>query len=329
MDRTGGSGGRNSGGGAGCARCLEKGKARRAGSGAVSPPRRPAWLLVLAVPVTLGLGACGGGGGPAAAGLGSGGPGGAGSSSTARPGLTAGGVTASIQFSGGPVIEIRKGSEIWTDAPPASLAAPSGWTAATRLDAAPDAATARFHAVTNIASDSDGDYLAYGFWSRHAPDTQEAAGFQPFFYGKTPYAGNVATLPIADPPLSYTGGAAGVFRIAGTDDYGHFTANIELRAGFGSGGKVQGEITGITPLTPVTGFGFGDIEGLFAQYSGNRFAGSGSTNASRWEGSFFGPSGGGQPPTGVGGRFEALYSESTVDGDDRGARLSGSFGAAR
>ena len=192
---------------------------------------------ILAVLFALGLAACGGGGGSA---TGSGDGGGPTGPAAKQPGLTAGGVTASMANTGGGVgntsILIRTvGGISWSHDPNNVLAAPSAdWVADTKLNAPPTVATQRFHAVTDYNTDGDDDYLAYGFWSRNAPDTLDASGFRSFFYGNKPYAGNVRALTGS---ATYTGGAAGVYRILDTDDYGYFKANVALTAGFNDGGR--------------------------------------------------------------------------------------------
>lgn len=286
-------------------------------------------LRPLAVLFALCLGACGGGGGGTA----TGGPssaGGGGTVQTRQPSLTAGGVTAHISYSGTANISIRKGSQPWTHIPNHLLAAPStaGWTAATRLNDLPADATERFYAVTDIGSATDNDYLAYGYWSKNKPASLslDADDFRSFFYGNTLYTGNVAGLPITNTAVTYTGGAAGVYRILGTDSYGHFQANIELRALFGEGGSIRATLSDISVMSSSPAFNFRE-EGFDAKLSGSSFTGTGPTSGSSWGGKFFGPSGGDATPTGVAGWFESLTSTET--GSDRKASLNGSFAANR
>lgn len=282
-------------------------------------------LAVLAAATA--LSGCGGGGGG-----GGFGPGGQGVS-VKQPSLTAGGVRASMANTGGGVgnttILIRTvGGISWSHNPANELTAPSAdWVADTKLNAPSSLARERFHAVTDYNTDGDSDYLAYGFWSRNVPDTLTPAGFRSFFYGNMPYAAGIGDVngPL-NAVVTYTGGAAGVYRIAGTSSYGYFKGNFQLKAGFGEGGKVEARITGISRQSGSPAFDFGDSSRLFAGYSGgNRF--TGLSHGPNWGGQFFGPSGSGQIPTGVAGWFENVTSESTATNDNRVAGLSGSFGA--
>lgn len=216
----------------------------------------------------------------------------------------------------------------WTHNPTNELAASSAdWVADTKLNAPPALTTQRFHAVTDYNTDGDDDYLAYGFWSRNAPDTLDASGFRSFFYGNMPYANNVRALTTGN--ATYTGGAAGVYRIEDTDNYGYFRANVQLTASFGDGGNVQARITDISRQSGSPSFNFGDSPPLFADYSGgNRFAGR--SHGPVWGGQFFGPSDSGQNPTGVAGWFEKVPVDEPAPSDSLNpgrAHLSGSFAA--
>ena len=291
---------------------------------------------ILAVLFALGLAACGGGGGSATGSGDNGGPRGPVSGNSGKqPGLTAGGVTVSMVNSPPTTgvehtnFTIRKGVTRWATPANHTLGAPStDWAADTRLSGVSTLETTeRFHAVTDYATEDDDDYLAYGFWSRNTPDTLDASGFQSFFYGNMPYAGNVRALATGN--ATYTGGAAGVYRIEDTDDYGYFQANVQLTASFGEGGRVEARMTGITSQSGSPSFNFGDSPPLFADYSGgNRFAGR--SHGPVWGGQFFGPSGSGQNPSGVAGWFEKVPVDDPAPSDPLNpgrAHLSGSFGA--
>ena len=277
------------------------------------------WLPAVAATFTLlVLAACGGGGG----GGGGFGPGGQGIS-VKQPGLTAGGATAGISHNGtSPSITIRtpRGS-IWTDTPAQVHTAPSGWFASTK---SPFGDNSRiFHAVTDINSSTDNDYLAYGYWSRSVPHTLASSGFQSFYYGSMPYGGNAAAPSLQGMTATYTGGAAGVYNILGTSNYGHFKANFQLRANFGPVGTFVGSLTNITHLTGDPAFAFRNIDRVPGAISGSGFFGE-TILGGRMSGRFFGPSG--ALPTGVAGWFEDLR---TPDNGSRTAILSGSFGATR
>ena len=281
-----------------------------------------------------------GGGSGAATGGGSG-TGGGSPVRTRQPSLSAKGVRAVITYFNGARIDISESSGMsWTEDPSARLDPPAGWSAETKLDGdSTSKTTARFHVVTDYGKVNDDDYLAYGFWSKNLPDTQAADGFVSFFYGNMPYAGNVGTLPVAPQPqpVTYRGGAAGVYKILGDLDedvdevpYGHFKANIRLVASFGQNGKVLGYITDITPLRPLNSKnpGLSNVHAMSAEFSGSTFVGRGPRcGGSCWGGQFFGPSGGGQVPTGAAGWFERLTSYES--GDDRAVSLYGSFGAVK
>ena len=269
-----------------------------------------------------------GGGSGAATGGGSG-TGGGSPVRTRQPSLSAKGVRAVITYFNGARIDISESSGMsWTEDPSARLDPPAGWSAETKLDGdSTSKTTARFHVVTDYGKVNDDDYLAYGFWSKNLPDTQAADGFVSFFYGNMPYAGNVETLPVTPQYVIYQGGAAGVYRIVGQDDYSHFKANVELLASFGRDGGVEGKITDISALRPNDhSFSFSNLTTLHADFSGNSFVGGGPTCRSCWGGQFYGPSGNGQVPTGAAGWFEKLVSNEEGSGT-RQAFLYGSFGA--
>ena len=278
---------------------------------------RAATLAVAAGFTLLTLAACGGGGG----GGGGFGPGGQGIS-VKQPGLTAGGVTAAIGHDGtnATILIRRPGGGNWPTTPSQVHTAPSGWAAVTKLS--PGGGAERFHAVTDIDSITDNDYLAYGYWSKNAPASLASSDFQPFFYGNMPYSGNVLTQPLGT-NATYTGGAAGIYHIHGTSDYGHFKADFQLRANFGPGGTVVGSLTNIAHLASDPAFAFGNVNSMTGKLSSNGFSGP-TLLGGRWGGRFFGPSG--ALPTGVAGWFEGV---GVGDDGTRLAELYGSFGAKR
>ena len=132
-------------------------------------------MLAAAAISALALSACGGGGG---------------GSNTTGPSLTAGGVTAVVEYdttNSAASLSVKKGSTVWTESPATAdvQAAPTGWASETRLNAAAATATERFRVVAIIASDSDKDYLAYGYWNRIPLD--DLGDYKPFYYGAMPY----------------------------------------------------------------------------------------------------------------------------------------------
>ena len=296
----------------------------------VSAPRKLA-MLAAAAAVALGLSACGGGGGGGTAtggggtatGGSGGGPsgpsGGGGPTSTAQkePSLTAGGVTVGVRDGGGGSfgITITKGGTPWTVTANNQLAAPTGWTAVTRLNSGNTGSSHRFHVVHDIASLSDADYLAYGHWSANFPSPPaEKPDFESFFYGKLPYTGNV---PASTPTATYTGGAAGIYKTGTPGAWGYFKSDISLEANFGTG-KVTATLSGfgvVSALSPS--FSFSDVTMSAATISGSSFT------AADWGGRFFGPAG--AAPTGAAGWFENLVSQQ--HGGTGSATLYGSFAA--
>ena len=252
-----------------------------------------------------------------------------------QPGLSARGVAVSIAHDGfEPTFEVNKGQTRWTREGFKTLPGDGGdWKGtAAKLNANQ---TERFRAITDYTGSSDMDYIAFGYWSRHpATSVDLDNGFEPFYYGSMPYAGNVKNL---SGQATYTGDAMGVYKVTRSlgslRTYGYFDAQVSLTASFGSSGEVVGSMTGITDTEEryLNGHDplsiFGDQVAFSANYdsSGRSFAGD------SWGGYFLGPSDNGQTPTGVAGWFEGLTIEerSCSDFVCRTARLEGSFGAQR
>ncbi len=285
-------------------------------------------MLAAAALTALALSACGGGGG----GTGTG---------TSGPSLTAGGVTAGVEYdttSSEPSLSIKKGSTAWDASPPDAdvQAAPSGWASSTRINAATGSETERFRVVAKIASASDEDYLAYGYWNRHPLDNLD--DYQPFYYGKTPYTGNVVEQ--TGGPVTYTGGATGVYQTDTSDDAtavaGRFTADVSISASFGGNSEAASLRLGMSNIVTRTSAGtaagpeLNDILNIVGLRATNvkdaSFTGIGNTSAVRWGGYFYGPSG--ANPSGITGWFEKLYT-TFRDGSSGGVFLNGAFGAKK
>ena len=282
----------------------------------VSAPRKLA-MLAAAAAVALGLSACGGGGGGSGGGP-SGPSGGGGPASTGgkAPSLTAGGITLTLAEGGGNsvILRVDEGNTSWTNTLTHNLAAPSGWTAITRAN---NARTYRFHGVTDIASFTDGDYLAYGHWVENFSSPTEKPDFKPFFYGKQPYTGSV---PASTATATYTGGAAGIYETGTPGTWGYFSSDISLNANFGTG-KVTATLSGFQILSALSpSFDFSDVTTEAATISG------GSFTQALWGGRFFGPAG--AAPTGAAGWFEGLTSAESGGGTGS-ATLQGSFAAQK
>ena len=279
------------------------------------------------------------GGGPGAPGSSQsprvGNPGGGGGLRGLAPSLTAGGVTASVEYTTQPALSVKKGSTVWTDNPAAAgdvQAAPTGWASETKLNAASGSETERFRAVAKIASASDEDYLAYGYWNRAPLDSLD--DYKPFYYGATPYKGNVVE-QAGD--ATYKGGATGIYRTdtsrGATAVDGRFTANVSISVNFGhdSAGtaRLRFGMSGIRTLTSAGAAGptLNDtVSGYFSAWTTRPgFTGEGLTVDSRWGGQFFGPSGG--KPTGIAGWVEKLRAE--VKNSTNYVVLRGVFGAKR
>ena len=287
----------------------------------VSAPRKLA-MLAAAAAVALGLSACGGGGGTATFGSRGGGTATDGSrggnpapTGGKTPSLTAGGVRLHIQEGGGGAanLNVSEGSAAWGDTPDHALSAPTGWSAVTKINPAP--VTHRFHAVTDIASFADADYLAYGHWAENFGSPTERPDFKTFFYGNKPYTGSI---PTSTATATYTGGAAGIYEKTGSPGtWGYFSSAISLEANFGTG-KVTATLSGFSILTALSpSFNFSNVTTEAATISG------GSFTQTLWGGRFFGPSG--AAPTGVAGWFEGLTSAES--GGTGSATLYGSFAA--
>ncbi len=282
-------------------------------------------MLAAAALTALALSACGGGGG-------------GGGTGTSGPSLTAGGVTAGVEYdtaSSAPSLSIKKGSTAWEASPPAAdvQAAPSGWASSTRINADSGSETERFRVVAKIASASDDDYLAYGYWNRHPLDDLD--DYKPFYYGKTPYTGNVVERTGS---VTYTGGATGVYQtdanVGTTAVAGRFTADVTLTVSFGTtSSEAPGLRLGMSNIATRTSAGtatgpeLSDIAStdLTATATAPSFTGTGANIGARWGGQFYGPSSG--VPTGIVGWFKtvsAVYAGST-----KTAVLHGTFGAKK
>ena len=286
----------------------------------VSAPRKLV-MLAAAAAVALGLSACGGGGG--GSGAGPSGPSGGGSPTSTpastggkTPSLTAGGVRLLIQEGAGGVanLNVAEGNVSWGTTPNHALSAPTGWRAVSKVNPSP--VTHRFHAVTDIASFADADYLAYGHWAANFSSPTEKPDFKPFFYGNKLYTGNV---PASTPTATYTGGAAGIYETGTPGTWGYFSSAISLSANFGTG-KVTATLSGFSIVTALSpSFSFSNVTTEAATISG------GSFTQTLWGGRFFGPSG--AAPTGAAGWFEGLTSAES--GGTGSATLHGSFAAQK
>ncbi len=183
-------------------------------------------MLAAAAVAALALSACGGGGG----------------TGTLGPSLTAGGVTAGVEYdttNSEPSLSIKKGETAWTHSPPTAdvQAVPNhehdpsdDWATLTRINATTGSEKERFRVVANIESASDVNYLAYGYWNRVPLDSLD--DYKPFYYGANPYDGNVQELTESRTVIYY-GGATGVYREHdATEVAGRFTANVRIRVDF-------------------------------------------------------------------------------------------------
>ena len=281
------------------------------------PASRGLRMLAVAAMAALALSACGGGGGGSGGGpVVSGGGGGGGGSVFS---LTAGGVRFHIQEGPGGAANLNvsqrraDGTTIsWFDTPNHALATPTGWNAVTKVNPAP--VTHRFHGVTDIASFTDADYLAYGHWAENFGKPTERPDFKPFWYGNKPYTGSI---PASTPTATYTGGAAGIYETGDPGTWGYFKSDISLNANFGAG-TVTGTLSNFSILSALSpSFNFSNVTTSAAKISG------GSFTATDWGGRFFGPSG--AAPTGAAGWFDGLTSAES--GGSGSATLYGTFGA--
>ena len=290
------------------------------------PESRGPRMLAAVATAALALSACVSGGGGGGGGAGSGSSSGLAPSSSA----SAGGVRAVISWTGSPAIGVFKGADPWTHNPGTVQPAPSGWTAVTKQDAAGNAATELFRVVTNLDA-SEEDYLAYGYWSRLPLDSLD--DFKPFYYGHTPYTGNVVE---QTGTATYTGGATGVYQTdtssGSTAVAGRFTANVSINVSFGNNTESAGLRFGMSNIETLTsagaaGPGLNSIPAtaVTADATGSSFTGKGNTGAARWGGRFFGPSGG--KPTGIAGWFRKLHTTNSAN--NASVLLSGVFGATR
>ena len=317
------------------------------------PTSRKLRMLAAAAIAALALSACGGGGGSGGRGLSGPGPSTSGPStpdtstpdtstpgpstpdtstpavSTLAPSLTAEGVTAVVEYdtaNSAASLSIKKGSTVWTDSPTDVQAAPTGWASETRLDAAAATATERFRVVAKIASATDGDYLAYGYWNGIPLDGVD--DYKPFYYGQTPYTGNVAEQTGS---ATYNGGATGVYRTSSDTSAinGRFTANAAVYLSIGgdpAAVRMQISLSNIATLTSAGSAGptlDNLTTGLFAAtITDSSFT---RPSGSHWGGQFFGPSG--ALPTGIAGWFENQLARNTVT--NASVFLNGTFGAKR
>ena len=284
------------------------------------PASRKLRTLAAAAAAALALSACGGGGGSSGS---SGGP-----TSTLGRSPTAGGVTASLTHDGtNQNIVIKKGGTEWTEVAHNRGLEPSGWKRVTRLNAHRDMGpTERFYAVGRIASSTDQDYLLYGYWASLPIDKLD--DYKPFYYGKTPYTGNVLALTGT---VTYSGGAAGVYQEEGdsTQARGDFTSdNAKFTVTFSAtGAMAQLILRDMEAYTDEVTIGpeFGaSATGQF-KITGASFAGTHASNGSTWGGQFYGPSS--ATPTGVLGWFKSLRVWSS--GAGKWHRLYGVFGGKR
>lgn len=308
------------------------------------PASRRLRMLAAAAIAVLALSACGGGVGSSGSGVGNSGSGvgnsgsgggnsdgGGGATSTLGRSPSAGGVTAEINHTGvSQNIRIAKGDYLWMHDPSTAQPPPTGWIAETKLNAPAATATELFRAVGTIPSAGNEDYLLYGYWNRLPLDS--LGDYEPFYYGGTPYTGNVREQTGA---ASYTGGATGVYQTdtspGATAVAGRFTADVEISVNFGNETEDGGLQLGMSNIATLTSAGaagptLDDIRStLTADVEGSGFTGDGPNNGSRWGGQFYGPSDG--VPTGLAGWFEGILARSS---DDSGvAFLSGTFGAKK
>ena len=272
-------------------------------------------MLTVAAMAALALSGCVGGGGGSG-----GGPVVSGQGQTRGYGLGARGVKATIiQTAGGQGgLRIDEGEFSWSQTINHKLAAPTGWKALTRGNAA--TITHRFHAVTDVgvygAINKDTDYLVYGHWAENFDKPTEKPAFQQFWWGKQPYTGSV---PASTATATYTGGAAGIYKDSHSGKWGYFGSDISLSANFGDG-EITATLSSFSIVSLFSpSFSFSSVTTAPAKISGGSF-----THA-KWGGRFFGPSG--AAPTGAAGWFEGLVSQHSTSGNSSTATLYGSFAA--
>ncbi len=270
------------------------------------------------------LSACGGGGG---------------GSNTTGPSLTAGGVAAVVEYDTAASLSVKKGSTVWTESPATAdvQAAPTGWASETRLNAAAATATERFRVVAIIASDSDKDYLAYGYWNRIPLD--DLGDYKPFYYGAMPYYLDTGKWRALIGEATYRGGATGVYQTdtssSATAVARRFTADVTVGVSFAAATQIpdmwaglsniktrtsDGTEAGPTILDTATGaLGASNVGTSFFQVSDSGY---------RWGGHFYGPSSG--VPTGVAGWFKQLRGNINKGGNVvLAVTLDGTFAAKR
>ncbi len=277
-------------------------------------------ILAAASFAALALSACGGGGG-------------GGETSTLGLSPSAGGVTAAIAWDTQPVIKVSKGGTEWTHASDTAQQPPSSdWVAVTLLNDPEATATELFRAVAYKRTETDEDYLLYGYWSRLP--LAALNDYQPFYYGETPYTGNVVE---RTGEVTYAGGATGVYQFkpstGSTTADGHFTANVDIIVAFGMNtdeAELRFAMSAIETVTSAgaTGPGLNDVAygTLRASASGRSFTGDGTNAGAKWGGQFYGPSD--ADPTGIAGWFKTLRVGITGD-PSAIALLHGTFGARR
>ncbi|MYJ77488.1 MAG: hypothetical protein F4047_04885 [Caldilineaceae bacterium SB0670_bin_27] len=277
-------------------------------------------MLAAASFAALALSACGGGGG-------------GGETSTLGQSPSARGVTAAISFSTAPVVRVTKGGVFWVHRPDTVQGEPTGWKAVTYLEKPKTSAENElFRAVAYKAAEKDEDYLVYGYWNRLP--LAALNDYEPFYYGKTPYTGNVVE---RTGEVTYSGGATGVYQFkpstGSTTVDGRFSANVVITVAFGMNTEKAGlrfAMSGIETLTSAGAMGPGldDVTSgtLRASASGRNFTGDGTNAGATWGGQFYGPTG--ADPTGIAGWFKTLRAGITGDPSNF-ALLHGTFGTRR
>jgi hypothetical protein len=176
----------------------------------------------------------------------------------------------------------------------------------------------------------DADYLAYGWWLKKDDDGWTAGAFTASMGNPTASSG----LDTLEGSATYRGGAAGKYALSnargGPNMAGHFTADVELTAKFGSAAEVTGMIDNFVTghendwevslnaanLTATGGIA-ADTDTTTKKATTTWMIGGEDEGTGTWTGTLFGGSSTAAPTEGT-GAFGAVHG--------RNARMVGAFG---